>query len=255
MALYNPAASKGVGFTGKLTTPHGGAAPLASIVLSCKQYDNLVLKDTVDSTGQFKLNAEYVPPKNTDVKLVAEGVYNRGALSGTVSVEQILKQARYKLTASDALVFGLSMVAGQTEKGLGLDLGYNVKDKIFTKYDALAYLHTGDTRLALKHVSKPAASPSLGGLAVSVFQQVKPKLAVAGKATYDGSADQQFSWQAGFRYEMTPNRSLGGKIGSDKSYSFRSRQKLWEHVTLVYSIRRVKGNAHVEAGFKLKINL
>lgn len=253
LALYNRATT-GVAFTGKVATPHGGAAPAASVLLSYRHKD-LLVKDTIESAGPIKVNVEYVPPKTKDLTLFAEASYQKGVMAGSASVQQLFSQARYKFTASNALVFGLSLVAGQTDKGVGLDLGYSVTDKIFTKYDALAYLHTGDTRLALKHVSKPAAAPRLGGLAFSMFQQVKPKLAVAGKVAYDNAAEQKLTWEGGFRLEMTPNRSVGAKVNSDLTVSFRSRQKLWEYVTLVYSIRRSKDKAGLDAGFKLKINL
>jgi len=253
LALYNRAAT-GVAFTGKVTTPHGGAAPTSSVLLSCR-HKELLIKDTIESHGPIKVNVEYAPPKNKDLTLFAEAIYQGGVLTGSAAVQQLFTQARYKFTASEALVFSLSLVAGKTDKGVGLDLGYSAKDKIFTRYDALAYLKVGDTQLALKHVSKPAASPRLGALAFSLFQQVKPKLAVAAKAAYDNSAEQKLTWEGGFRFEMTPNRSVGAKINSDQAVTFRSRQKLWEHVTLVYSIRRNKDKVGVDAGFKLKINL
>ena len=252
LALYNKA--NPVSFTGKTALLHGSSTPNSKLQFGYKVGD-FDVKESITDKAEYKLNTDYVLPKNKDVTLSGEVTCGVGGPHFSLSAQQILQQARFKLTVTDTMLTTLSVVAGKPEQGVGFNVAVDKALKLQT-YDAVAFLRVGQVDLALRHVSKPADKVQLGNIVLSMYQQLKPKVTVAAKATLDlANKDKPVTAEAAVRVEMSEKRSLAVKAQCSGLITVAHRMKLSNEVTMLTSAQaNPQRPQDVQFGFKVKVH-
>jgi hypothetical protein len=252
LALYHKA--NPVSFTAKTALAHAAATPTTKLQFGYKVGD-LDLKESITEATQYKLTGEYVPPKHKDITLSGEATCGVGGPHFSLSVQQVLKQARYKLTVAESLLATLAVVAGKPEQGVGFNVAVN-KDLQLKTYNAVAFLRFGQVDLALKHESKAGDALQLGNVVFSMHQQLKPKIAIAAKVTYDHTnKDKPLAGQATVRMQISDKRAVAVKALCCGTLALSHRVKLSEEVTVLTGVQANPQQLQdAQFGFKLKVN-
>ena len=252
LAFYHK--SNRVDFTAKTALAHAAAAPTTKLQFAYKLKD-LVLKESITEATQYKLTAEYIPPKQTDVTLSGELTWGVSGAHCSLSVQQVLAQARYKLTVAESLLTTLAVVAGKPEKGVGFNVAVDKALQLKT-YNAVGFLRFAEVDLALKHESKAEGPVQLGNVVFSMHQQLKKRLAIAAKATYDhANKDKPLTAQASVKMNISSRRSVAVKAQCCGTLALSYRWKLSPEVTVLTGMQATPQRLQdAQFGFKLKVN-